>query len=158
MIILYEENDEFDIRLNDDPAEVESIVDTFTDEEISHLVYDSDSYMEGWKDGVIQSFILYEDNEPVSFLDFWISSYEDDLVSTAVGTRADKRGRGYAKAVTQFAIDWACENLQEHGIDSIDWLVKKDNIDSINIAKELGFELLGDSTTDAEWQFYNYEL
>lgn len=157
MIFLKEDIDTQELKIvpNTDAEPIQEIVNTFTDEEKEFLVVDGGDYTDGYNNkNVIKSFVLYIDDVPVSFVDFWQSSYDPSISAVAIGTRnsVEYRCRGYASMILDYALNWADEYLEK---DSIDFLVNRKNKDFIRIAKELGFEFIGESTTDKDWLFYN---
>ena len=154
MIRLIEAENDYVIELNEDMSIIDNICESFTEDELNMLSVDG-NYTHGWDRSVVVSFVLYVGNDPASFCDVWRTN--DKLFSLACGTKPEYRGNGYAKLVCEQAIDWCFENKDDI-VENIDWLVNKKNSKSIELAKELGFEYLGTSTTDKDWEFYTMEL
>jgi hypothetical protein len=87
---------------------------------------------------IIKRFIKKVDNIPVSFFDIVGDSTG---VAVTIGTRSGNnyRNKGCAKAVAKQGKKWLDKHYNE--FDQIVWWARKDNIGSIKVAKDIGFEL-----------------
>lgn len=102
---------------------------------------------------VVKRVLQKHGNTPVSFFDLLRNG--DDL-DVAIGTRSGKeyRGKGYAKKVTSKGMEWAEKNRDKW--DNINWVAKKDNYKSIELAKKLNFKL-DEGKSNNEWSYYIYK-
>lgn len=136
--------------------DVNDIVSTMNSKDRKLLGLHGEKYQtseEGKK--IVKRFIKRVGGVPVSFFDL---TGDSTGVAVTIGTRSgDKyRNKGYAKSVAKKGKKWLDEHSNE--FDQIVWWVKKENISSIKIAKDIGFELDESSILpDDPWVKYQYK-
>ena len=104
---------------------------------------------------IVKRLVKRVDGIPVSFFDL---TGDSTGIAVTIGTRSgDKyRNKGYAKAVAKQGKKWLDEHYDE--FDQIVWWTRKENIGSIKIAKDIGFELDKSSILpDDPWIKYQYK-
>ena len=127
-----------------------------TDRDRLNLEAPSDNNPSGYlsveQGAVVAKRILLKDsnNTPVAFFDLLD---DGDSYNIALGTRYGKeyRGKGHAKQAVRYGMDWYEANKDKPAI----WGVKVDNIPSIRLAEEQGFELDKNSYSD-DYEWVNY--
>ena len=136
--------------------DVNDIVRTMSNEDKRLLGLHGKEYQTIKEDQQIaKRFIKKVNNVPVSFFDI---SGDSTGVAVTIGTRSgDKyRNKGYAKAVAKQGKNWLDKYYDE--FDQIVWWTRKENIRSIKIAEDIGFELDESSVLpDDPWVKYQYK-
>lgn len=134
-------------------ADVDSIVDSLTDDELrlfgtnrkeGYLSLDQGEY-------VVKRFIKRHGNEPVAFFDLLRDG--DDL-NVALATRhGDKyRGKGYASELTQRGMNWLSKHPET--FDKVIWGPRTENMTSRRLAEKNGFVLDLNGTKDGWMKYY----
>lgn len=137
--------------------DVNDIVDTMSSKDRKLLgLHGRDKYQTlDEEEKVVKRFIKKIDGVPVSFLDFIGDSTG---IAASIGTRSGNkyRHKGYAKAVSEEGKKWLNKHYDE--FDQIVWWVKKENVGSIKVAKDMGFTLDESSVlSDDPWIKYQYK-
>lgn len=88
--------------------------------------------------------------KPASFMEIWDDGGKTGQIAIATKSGEEYRGKGYASEAVKRGKDWFDRYGHKH-LDSMEWIAKKENAASINLAKKHGFEEVAMKDVHPEW-------